>query len=229
VPEDGLPYDSVPEDQQNQVPTPTGEQPVVDLEGQPIPDVVRTGQKSAKPIEAQKRTDQLNAQRILANPHWYKADQVAWARTIMPVGTGVDYQPRFTGSTTPELEAKVLDMWRSTTFPKELLEGRPIRVHFIEEAGQSYAGRSGNIVLSTLQNKPEQAFLHELGHLADFWVLQQPARDQMMQHLGTTQWDYLAQEAFANSFARAYSKDPWSISLPWGGIPEDMIRGFLTG
>ncbi len=130
---------------------------------------------------------------------------------------------------TTEQETAAQELWDTATFPRGFLVGHTVKLHFTENVGSAYTARGGSIVMGD-HHAPSVVgpiLLHEIGHLADFWCLTPANRQEMLldifQYL--PEWDRVAAEIWAHSFANAYT--PPSTSYPNYPIPVATVKSYM--
>ncbi|KKK76227.1 hypothetical protein LCGC14_2865810, partial [marine sediment metagenome] len=92
---------------------------------------------------------------------------------------------------TTEQKAVAQDTWANATYPRGWLDGHEVKLTFNPDASNAMTGRGGHIVMSgkVLPENVWWMMLHEVGHLADFWCLDDTGRAQVLAYLGRTSWD----------------------------------------
>ena len=127
---------------------------------------------------------------------------------------------------TPEQRTAAQQLWATATFPRGFLEGHQVKLHFTENVGSAYTARGGAIVMGA-HHPPSSVgpiLLHEVGHLGDFWCLTPADRETLratyLQYF--SDWNYLAAETWAHSFAHAYT--PPDTSYPTYPIPAATVE-----
>jgi hypothetical protein len=130
---------------------------------------------------------------------------------------------------TPEQRAAAQTMWADATFPRGFLEGHQVKLHFKSGLGTAYTARGGSIVMTDTATPDNVGWilLHEIGHLGDFWCLDPAKRVEIINdHLThLPEWNYIAEEQWAHSFARAYI--PPGQSYPYYGIPTEVVEHYM--
>ena len=127
---------------------------------------------------------------------------------------------------TPEQQSAARQLWETATFPRGFLVGHTVKLSFHPDVGSAYTARGGSIVMNAAVT-PENLwwnFLHEIGHLAQFWCLTDEGRQRVMDHVGYDVWRGVA-EWWAHSFVHAYA--PPGKDYPQYPVPDDLIRELL--
>jgi len=89
----------------------------------------------------------------------------------------------------------------------------------------AFTARGGHIVMSdqTLVSNVWRVFLHEVGHLADFWKLDDTGRARVVAEIGRDRWDYGSKESWAHSFARHYPPPNLTYTHPHNPVSGSLI------
>ncbi len=129
---------------------------------------------------------------------------------------------------TPEQEAAAQTLWETATFPRGFLEGRQVKLTFMPNMIGGKTGRAGHIVLGDGLAPTDVGFimLHEIGHLADFWCLDDADRQLVLDVQGFAEWDKLSWEGWCNGFATTYQ--PPGSGYPHYPLDNDLVRELMN-
>lgn len=128
---------------------------------------------------------------------------------------------------TPEQRAAAQTLWANATFPRGFLEGHQVRLTFMPNMIGGNTGRRGHIVLSDQLSVTDLGFvmLHELGHLGDWWCLDDAGRHRVLDAQGFAKWDYLSIEGWCNGFATTFQ--PPGSTYPTYPLDQTLVRELM--
>lgn len=136
---------------------------------------------------------------------------------------------------TQDQKDQVMNAWVNGTFRRTFLHGRVVKVTFVPGAWSGYTSPGGHIVLNADATHQNQwaVFLHELGHIADYWYLTDHWKSVCLAEIGVdppdpTLWRYRYSEMYANSFARYYPPEGMSSPM-WATFTEATMNGSQDG
>lgn len=129
---------------------------------------------------------------------------------------------------TSEQRIAALTLWETATFPRGFLEGHQVKLTFTPNMTGGQTARGGHIVVSDELTPSDLGFvmLHELGHLADFWCLDDSGRRQVMATQGFWDWNFLSIEGWCNGFATTYQ--PPGSNYPQYPLDNDLVRRLMN-
>ena len=132
------------------------------------------------------------------------------------------------GGTTGQ-RAAAQDTWDNATYPRGWFNGHNVKLTFDPDASNAMSGAGGHIVMSgqALVEEVWWMFLHEVGHLADFWCLDDSGRAQVMAVLGRSTWDKPSKEAWAQSFPLAFMPPDRGYSYPGYPVSASLVRTLM--
>ena len=128
---------------------------------------------------------------------------------------------------TPEQRVAAQTLWETATFPRGFLEDHQVKLTFMPDMTGGQTARGGHIVLSDQLTTSDLGFvmLHEIGHLADFWCLDDAGRQQVLDAQRFPEWDFLAVEGWCNGFATTYQ--PPGSNYPQYPLDNDLVRSLM--
>ena len=124
----------------------------------------------------------------------------------------------------PEQRVAAQTLWDTATFPRGFLEGHQTKLTFMPDMTGGQTARGGHIVVSDELTPTDVGFvmLHEIGHLADFWCLDDAGRQRVLDAQGFPEWNFLAIEGWCNGFATTYQ--PPGSTYPHYPLDNDLVR-----
>jgi len=142
-----------------------------------------------------------------------------WSALDRLLAVGAPPLPLTIEEGSPIQRQEVRQAFQTMTFPRRWLDGRTVRVVFRDFQGHPQTAGGGTIVLPTRTRDTAVwwIFGHELGHLADFWVLTPEKRAVLsLPPHGSESW--------AHSFARVYVPAGKTYPMPHDPIADAVLR-----